>query len=464
MKRMLTLLALLSTATAFAQESVNIKIHVRGLEAETAYLGFYYSGKTLIQDSAEVVNGTFTFESDTLFPQGMYLVVLPPTMEYFDLFLDEDQTFRMQTDMEDLTGSLEVNGSQVNEIFTNDLRFLQEQQGIIVGLQEQIDSTMSEGEIAEIQERITASQEAIIEHRTEIMESHPDLLYSKFLRSIKGPDIPPTPEGEDEYWAYYWFKEHYFDELDLTDPALLRTPVTNSKLNDYLDKYTVQDPDSLIAAVDQVIRLSSGNEETYRYYLSTLFNKYLESKLLNAEPVMIHIAQRYYLTGQAPWADPEYLTDLEEHIRPKAGTLVGDPGKDFIIEDENDQPVRLHDIDAEWIVLYFWSYDCGTCKKVTPKLVEMIPSYLEDGVQLVSVCTNGDREIWKEKLAEYGIPGITLADPARTSGFDRAYNVDRTPIVYVLDKDFVIRYKQISIEDLGAVLDFELKKDEEAQP
>ena len=464
MKRMLLLLTLLSVTAAYAQNSVDIKVHVRGLEAETAYLGFYYSGKTLIQDSAEVVNGSFRFRSDTLFPGGMYLVVLPPGMEYFDIFLDEDQKFQLQTDMEDLTGSLAINGSEVNSIFYNDLRFLQEQQSLITSLQEQIDSSMTEAEVLEIQQLIKNSQEAIIANRTKVMEEHPDLLYSKFLYAIKGPEIPETPDGEDEYWAYYWFRKHYFDVMDLSDPDLLRTPVTDSKINDYLDKYTVQDPDSLITAVDHIIRLASRNEETYRYYVSTLFNKYFESKLLNAEPVMIHLAQRYYLTGQAPWADEEYIKDLEEYIRPKAGTLVGDPGKDFVIENLNDEPVRLHDIEAEWIVLYFWSYDCGTCKKVTPELVEMIPAYLEDGVQLVSVCTNGDREIWKEKVAEYGIPGIALADPARLSGFDRAYNVDRTPIVYVLDKDFVIRYKQISIEDLGAVLDYELKREEETQP
>lgn len=459
MKRLpVFLLLIITTLGSFAQTGLDIKVHVRGFEAETAILGFYRGDQTLMKDSAVVENGTFTFHSDTLYPSGMYLVVLPPEMSYFDVFLGEDQTFSIRTDMEDLTGSLEVEGSSLNQIFYNDIRFLQEQQQLIMSLQASVDSTMAESQIDEIQQNIRASQKAITSNREEIITKYPDLLYSRFLQAVKGPEIPETPEGEDEYWAFFWFRTHYFDHLDLSDPAMLRTPIAYAKVVDYLDKYTVQDSDSLSEAVDIIIENASGNEETFQYYLSTVFNKYLESKLLMSEAVMMHIAEKYYLTGKAPWVDPEYLEKLRGHVRGRKGTLVGDVGQDFQILDLNDEPVNLYEVEADWIVLYFWSYDCGTCKEVTPELVEMMPSFIEDGVQLVTVCTNGDREIWKEKVAEYGIPGVALADPARTSGFDQFYNIDRTPMIYVLDKDHIIRYKQISVEDLGAVLDFELEQ------
>lgn len=452
------LLLIITTLCSFAQTGLDIKVHVRGFDAETAILGFYRGGQTLMKDSAVVENGTFTFHSDTLYPSGMYLVVLPPEMQYFDMFLDEDQTFSIRTDMEDLTGSLELEGSELNSIFYNDIRFLQEQQQLILSLQASVDSTMDDIQVQEIQDQIRASQNAITSNRESIISDHPDLLYSRFLQAVKGPEIPEKPEGEDEYWAFFWFRTHYFDHLDLSDRAMLRTPIANAKVMDYLDKYTVQDPDSLMEAVDVIIENAARNEETFQYYLSSMFNKYLESKLLMSEAVMIHIAKKYYLTGKAPWISEDYLEKLRKLIREKEGTLVGDIGKDFQILDLNDQPVRLYDLDAEWIVLYFWSYDCGTCKKVTPELAKMMPSFIEDGVQLVTVCTNGDRDIWKEKVAEYGIPGVALADPARTSGFDQFYNIDHTPMIYVLDKDHVIRYKQISVEDLGAVLDFELEQ------
>lgn len=458
MKRLGWLLILLNLPMLHAQTPVDIRAHIDGLKDGKVYLGGYYGDKTLIQDSAEVLHGSFRFESDSLFPQGMYLLVFPPTMEYVDLFLDEDQQFQLQTDIRDLTDQMEVMGSEVNQIFYEDLRFLQKQQAALSAWQQQLDSVQTEQEALQLQQKSSEAQAAILAHRAEIIEKHPDLLYSTFLRAIRGPQIPDPPQGEDEYWAYYWFRTHYFDEMDLSNPALIRTPVIHSRLTQYLDQYTVQDSDSLIHAVETIISLAGPNEETFQYYLSTLFNKYLDSELLHAEPVMIHLAQRYYLTGQAPWADAEYLEELERYIRPMAGTLVGDKGKNFTIDNLDDQPVTLYDIDADWIVIYFWSYDCGTCKTTTPRLVEMIPSYLEDRVELVSVCTNGDRELWKEKVAEYGLPGIALADPSRTSGFDLAYHVDHTPMVYVLDREFIIRYKQLSIEDLGAVLDFELTR------
>ena len=449
---------MLASAPVWAQPGSKITVHVKDLTAEKVYLGFYMGDATLMKDSAEVVRGTATFQSDTLLPQGMYLVVMPPEMTFFDLFLDEDQVFSMETDLNDLVGEMEVKGSKVNSVFYNDIRFLQEQQALISSMEEALNSIEDEDKRSTLQTQIKTAQTAVTDHRRELIAKEPDLLYSRFLKAVKGPDLPETPEGEDEYWQFFYFRAHYFDEVNLSDPAMLRTPIVESKVMDYIEKYTVQDPDSLIKAIDLVLELASKNEETFQHYLSTLFNQYVESKLMGAEPVMIHLAQTYYLTGKAPWASEKYLDELRTYVRDRVGTLVGDKGKDFTILDLKDQPTRLYDIKAPLIVLYFWSYDCATCKKVTPKLAELMPSYLEQGVKLVSVCTNGTREEWKGKVAEYGLPGIALSDPSRQSGFDDAYNIISTPIIYVLDSEFIIRYKQISVEDLGAVLDFELKR------
>ncbi len=441
--------------SGLAQSGADIQVHVAGFEADKAYLGFYFGERTLMLDSADVMNSTFSFEADSLYPPGMYLVVLPPEMEYVDLFLDEDQEFQLKTDMDNLVEHMDVTGSQANEVFYNDLRFLQQVQQQIGETEGRLNAATEDSSRLALQQRIKNLQGEIAAHRLEVIDQYPDLLYSRFLKAVKGPDLPEPPEGADEYWQYFWYKDHYFDALDLSDPAMLRTPVAQRKVIGYLDM-VVQDPDSVIKAVDHIVTLASGHPETSKHYLSTLFNRYVESERMMAESVMMHIAETYYLTGQAPWVDPDYLEELRTYVRDRKGTLVGDKGKDFRMLDLNDELVSLYDMEADWIVLYFWSYDCGTCKTVTPKLVEMIPSYLEQGVELVSICTNGDRGIWKEKVAEYGLPGIALADPARTTGFDRDYNIISTPLIFVLDKDFVIRYKQISVENLGAVLDYEL--------
>lgn len=172
MKRLPVFLFLLVAAfSSFSQTGLDIKVHVRGFDAKTAILGFYRGDKTLMKDSTVVENGTFSFHSDTLYPSGMYLVVLPPEMSYFDVFLDEDQTFSIRTDMEDLTGSLEVDGSELNSIFYNDIRFLQEQQQLIMSLQASVDSTTDDIEVVEVQNRIQASQNAITSNRESIILS-----------------------------------------------------------------------------------------------------------------------------------------------------------------------------------------------------------------------------------------------------------------------------------------------------
>ncbi len=456
MKSFLLIVSLLAASLLQAKPLVRIEVHVRGLEAEKMYLGFYFGDKTLLKDSALVSNGTAVFESDTLYPQGMYLVVLPPEQDFFDFFLDEDQVFSLVTDREDLIGAMEVNGSKVNGVFYNDIRFLKEQQDGISQVQASLEAETDAARREALQADIAARQAAVQEHRLTLMKEESDLFYSRFLMAVKGPDLPEPPEGADEYWQFFYFRAHYFDHLPLSDPAMLRTPIAHGKVMDFLGKYTAQDPDSLIESADRIIQLASQHPETFQYYLSTVFNHYVESKRMGAEPVMIHLAQTYYLQGKTPWVDSAYLAELRTYVRDRVGTLIGDKGKDFTILDRNEIPFQLYSLDTEWIVLYFWSYDCATCKKVTPQLASLMPAYLERGVRLVSVCTNGTREEWKEKLAEYGLPDIALADPSRQSGFDQKYHINSTPLLFVLDGDFTIRYKQIAVEDLGPILDFEL--------
>ncbi len=438
------------------QIGMDIQVEIRDFSLDKAYLGFYYGGQTLLHDSSVVRNGRFSFHSDTPLPQGMYLLALPPEMEYVDFFLDEDQVFSLRTEAADPVGKMEVEGSRVNEVFFQDLQRLRRQEQMADSLKQAADMASNQDELKEIQQQLKAMQSATIVRRQAILDEEPTLLYARFLRAIQGPEIPQAPVGAGEDFAFYFFRKHYFDVLDLSDPAMLRTPIAREKVMDYLQKYTMQAPDSLTAAIDEVLLAASGNQETYRYYLATIFNHYLESKRMGAEPVAVYIAERYYLQGGATWADEAYIDQLRDYVRTRRGTLVGETAPDFVIADLTDRPVRFHDTDADWIVLYFWSYDCATCQRVTPTLREVLSGLVDQGVSLVTVCTNGDRDIWKGKVAEYGLPGIHLADPARESGFDKAYHLRSTPTIYLLDRDFVIRYKEVAIEDLGAILDYEL--------
>lgn len=47
---------------------------------------------------------------------------------------------------------------------------------------------------------------------------------------------------------------------------------------------------------------------------------------------------------------------------------LGSKVENLLLYDEGNKRVNLHDIDGEWIVLYFYSMDCGVCNAVTKEL------------------------------------------------------------------------------------------------
>lgn len=96
MKRLLLFYILFSlTGLAFAQSGFQIGCHIRGLSAEWVYLGFYQGDQTLLKDSAKVENGSFVFKGKETLAGGLYMIVLPPSNNHFDLMIDADQVAKV---------------------------------------------------------------------------------------------------------------------------------------------------------------------------------------------------------------------------------------------------------------------------------------------------------------------------------------------------------------------------------
>lgn len=443
---------LLSLITLQAQ--VSISGEIRGYSGEQVYLAFYLGDETRLADSTQVTDGRFHFEREQRYPAGMYLLVLPPDNRHINIFLDEDQVFSLATQIDALQDSLQVSGSAENAAYAADVqaqsRALDDQESWKAALAETSDPQWREA----LQAQIQASRASVTARREALIAAHPDWLFVRFLAAMQVPEIPAAPAGAHEDWAFYYFKAHYFDQVDLADPALLRTPVVFEKVMPYLGHFTMLQADSVIVAVDRVLALAQGHPETFQFWLSRLLQNYLDSDWMSAEVVVMHLIERYYLSGEADWVEVDDLDELRAYVQARRTSVIGSQAADFTMRDAQDQPWRLHELEAQAIVLYFWSYDCPRCQEVTPQLATLMREYQAQGAELVSICINGDREIWKQKLAEYDLPGIRLADVARQSGFDQHYHLTSTPSIYVLDQAFTIRYKEVPLSNLAPILDF----------
>lgn len=487
MKRIfiLTLFSILSFSNIFATGGPGYKIRVKfeNYTANELIIGFHYGEKQYVKDTATLgADGFFTFEADTLFPPGVYLLVLKPDNNFIQILLDDkNQQFTLTTDVKDSVNKMKVKGSQDNDVFYEYLRYLGKQRPEADTLRAQLsrakgnvaDSTRIAGKINDIDKAVKKAQQDLI-------AKYPNSMAAKIVKAAIEPE-PPEYKGEEKEVArkkYYWLREHFFDNIDITDPAMLRSPVLHGKMEYYITKLTPQHPDSVNLALDGLFAKLKGKnkDENYKYYLIHFLNYYAKSQIVGFDACYVHIANEYYCKGQASWTKKEDLEKICDNARRLEPILIGKIAPNITVSDRNNQPHSLWDVDADYTVLFFWAADCGHCKKAAPHMVEFAKKFKDRGVKVFAVCTGvvtaKDDANTPEKVHDTCWKGVeekefsdelffNTYDPYIRSRYKMIYDVQTTPQIFILSRNHEILMKRIGAEQLSEVMEQVIKFQEE---
>lgn len=461
-----TALFLMQGLQAHSQETSGhqIEVKVKNFTGAQAYLAYHLGSKQYIQDTVDVQNGKILFEGPEPLEKGIYMVVLPPENRYFEVMVGEDQHFTMQTDSEDLINKMKVAGSEDNEVFYEHQRLMttigqraNEMQNALKEMEKGSEAYKAKkAEVDKVYQEMNAS-------RKEVADLHPNLLYAKVINAMMEPEAPEVPEGADDNYTFYYFQKHWFDNVDFSESGLIRTPVLQGKITNYVDRLAVQHYDSLKEACTRVITAAEVDKDVYQFATITLLNKYASSKIMCQEAVYVHIVDMVYAAGKAWWADEEQIKKILERANALRWTLCGKVAPDMVMKDTEGKTRSMQQSAGEFTILYFWDYDCGHCKKITPKVGKLFPKYKDKNVKLWTVSINGNEETWKERLKTYGLDDIgafNMSDHERKTGFDYYYDIRSTPRIFLIDKDKRIMAKQISPEQLEDILDSQLEMDD----
>jgi len=268
--------------------------------------------------------------------------------------------------------------------------------------------------------------------------------------------LPETIENKDSVKmirTYLFLRDHFFDNIDFSDSRLIRTPVLQNKLDQYFNHILLQVPDSIMPQIDILTEKAKVNKEMYQYVVIFCLNNFLESKIMGMDEVFVRVADKYYLKGEAPWADSTYLATLSDRVNKIRPNLIGKKAQDLKMETITGEWVDLYEINAKYIVLYFWEPNCGFCKKATPKMYELYQKYKDKGLEVFAVDTQDNREEWEKYLNEKGYDWINAWDPKQTTYFKYFYDIYSTPTIYLLDQNKTIIAKRIDVEVVGKILD-----------
>ena len=122
-------------------------------------------------------------------------------------------------------------------------------------------------------------------------------------------------------------------------------------MNTYVGKLQVQVPDSLIKAIDYVLEKTRNAQESFRYFAVHYLNEYANSKFVGMDAVYVHLAEKYYGSGQAPWVDSTQLAKIVENAVALKPILIGKLAPNIKMQLRDGSPITLHDVKSPYTLL-----------------------------------------------------------------------------------------------------------------
>jgi len=221
--------------------------------------------------------------------------------------------------------------------------------------------------------------------------------------------------------------------------------------------------------------------------LAHLTYSYETSKIMGFDKVFVYISDNYFKKGKAAgiYDDESVVQKIIKRADKLKPLLVGAVAQDlFMIRAEdfdkmkkmgfesaknsdemtkvfyknanevNNMFVKLSNVKAEYTLLLFWDVDCGHCQKEIPKILDVYNELIKEkkDVKVYSVYMQHEGEKYLKYIAEHKLPWINVYDGAHYNNAIEKYDVYSTPVLYVLDKNKVIKAKRIGAEQIKDII------------
>jgi len=463
----LIFLFFLLTCSLFAgADGYVVKFRIQGLKDTICLVANYYGNGTYVTDTLKVDSkGIATFIAPEDQPRGVYILVISDR-NYFDFILNNDRKFTMETDKDDPIGKMKISGSLDNEEFYAYMHYTQEMFKAIQVLQEQLNVHESnEDSATAIKKQIGELSDEIIDYKLNIVKERPFSFLATLINTMKEPvikEIPKLENGrEDSTYAYRYFKEHYWDDMDLADSRLIRTPVFHTKLKKYFDQVVVQNPDSIFKEAVILIEKARPDPEMFKYLVWFLTYHYENSEIMGFDEVFVDIVDKYYVTGEATWISGDVLEKILKKASKIRPLLLGNQAPNMVMMDTSNQLVSMYNINAFAVILLFWDPDCGHCEKEIPHLKELYDKYKEKyELEIFAVCSDTSMAKMKEHIRKKNMTWINVNGPRTLTGdYHELYDIQTTPVIYILDRDKKILAKRLQSDQVEKFLNNYVKRE-----
>lgn len=461
-----------TAAPAAAPKGRNISITLTPIKNAKIYLGSFFGESMALMDSAILdENSRGVFKGNTKLTGGIYFIVSPQRSMLFQVLMDNKQQFSIVADTA-LKGREVIVGSPDNDLFKTYSTVMDDKGRRHAMAETNFVNSKTKEDSAKYRAEYIKTDKEIKEYWNETIKKNPNSVLAFLLTAMRRPETPAIPivNGKaDSTYPYRYVKQHYWDDVLFNDDRLLRTPFFEPKLNEYMKTLVSPEPDSIIKEVKYFLLSARSGKEIYPYLLTKFTNKYMNPEFMGQDKVFVWLYENFYAKGDTTLLNPASRKAVTERAYSLMANQIGLPAPPLDLTDTTGRTASLYNIQAPFTVVAFWDPNCGHCKEEIPRLDSFYKAKWKGyGVAVYSVdIYNNNIPEWKHFIGEKKLGGWIHAyetTEAKTAGeragrinYRQAYDIQKTPTIYLLDKDKRIIAKQLSLEQFDDLIETKRK-------
>lgn len=454
-------LPMIAQKKPMVQKGYRIEVKFRSTPKDTLfYLVSYFGDRRVKVDSVVAKmnqRNRFVFKGDSSLPSGIYLVVNQRRMQLFEFVVDKSQQFSVELDTVNPIQSIVVKNSPETELFYRYLKGLTSLQDSVREVEKVLDyasQTQNKELFASKYSEYVAKIQQVDKYTYTFVEKHPQEIIGKALRmnrEIEIPELPTLADGsKDSTWGWMYYKAHYWDNVDLTDARLIRTPVFGVKITEFFDKLISQHPDSVSKEIDLFMAKTRPSKDMFRYMLTWFTDRYQQSTVVGHDAIFVHMVETYFMNNDAPWMSENMVRIYTKRAAQLKSLLIGAKIPELVMADTSDTNyLSSYETGTKYTILWFWDPDCAHCVVETPKLIDFYHQYKDSlDVEVFAVSLDRDMERWKKYIREHKLDWINVGGEKANLDYVMTFDIMATPVIYVFDDKKRIIAKNIPIENL----------------
>ena len=219
-------------------------------------------------------------------------------------------------------------------------------------------------------------------------------------------------------------KPGFWDGIEAFDGPTDENPILAAQIDFYFDKMVSPLPDSITLEINRLVEKTKNNADLRDFILWHLLEKYRHPEYMSQDQVFVFLYDHYFSQLE--------IKDLNETNL----ALISDKAERFRrlalfnVAPSLGEVIDLQSFDSDFTVLFFYDHDCDLCQQEMQDLDSVCALHPE--IKTVAIDMNTD-------------------DPTVWALYE-TYDIETTPLIYVLNRDKRIIAKKIRAQQVLLVL------------